>query len=576
MRSTWFERAPGKGQRSEAGGRATLVDRVLAARGIAAGAAAEFLSPDLGRLHEPSLMHDMDRAAERLIDALRAREPIAIYGDYDVDGITATAILFHMLRALEPRADVRTYVPDRLNEGYGLNSAALLGLAAAGAKVIVSVDCGVSAVEPARALREAVGCACDLIITDHHRLPEGELPRALAIVHPGLGEYPDRDLCAAGVAYKLAWRLATMWCRSQRVSEGLRALLVELLGLAAMGTIADVVPLTGENRVLVWHGLRRLRRSRLPGIEALIVASRLDGEHVREEEVGFRIAPRLNAGGRMDHAREAVELLTVAESERGMEIASSLDRLNGSRRRAEQGIVEEAFELARAAGMDRPERRAVVLAHDEWSPGVVGIACSRVVERLHRPTLLMGRSNGVWKGSGRSTPGFDLYEALRRCEHLLLKYGGHAAAAGFAVEAERVGEFTEAFIAVANEMLGPEELFARTEYDTTAALGEVTMAAAEMLEALAPFGRGNPKVRLRIDNLRLDANAESMGEKNQHLRMRAVQGTRSLRMVGWGMAELGTRLRAGTSFDAVVSPRINEWGGRRSVEAELVDFSVRG
>jgi single-stranded-DNA-specific exonuclease len=300
-----------------------LCQRILAARGLTAPAALDhYLSPKLTQLHDPSLIPELDRAAERILRALADHEPIVIYGDYDVDGVTGTAILWHMLRALAPEAPVRTYVPHRLEEGYGLNAAAIRELAADGARLIVSVDCGITALEPARAAREA---GIDLIITDHHNPPAKleDLPHAYAVVHPRRpdSEYPFGDLSGAGVAYKLAWRLATMHagCAAGpggRVDPRIRELLVDLLAFAALGAVADIVPLLGENRVLVRHGLVRVKHSRFIGLRALVEASGLAGEDVDAMAVGFRLGPRLNAAGRMGHAREANELFTTADPPR--------------------------------------------------------------------------------------------------------------------------------------------------------------------------------------------------------------------------------------------------------------------
>ena len=337
-----------------------LMARILRCRGLGDAAAAElFLSPLLKHLHDPSLMPDLDRAAERMLAAAKCGETIAIYGDYDVDGVTATAILYHTLRHICPAAKVVTYVPHRLEEGYGLNPEAIAELADGGATVIVSVDCGITAVEPARVARER---GVDLIITDHHNPPADEamLPPAFAVVHPRRpgSQYPYGELCGAGVAFKLAWRLATMESGGARVSESTRELLLELLGLCSLGVIADVVPLNGENRVIASFGLKRIKHSRLEGLRALVEASGLAGENVEAEDVGFKLGPRLNACGRMGHAREAVELLTTATGPRAIEIATQLSRQNDERRSTEQRILEEAIELAQAAGMTGPDRRA--------------------------------------------------------------------------------------------------------------------------------------------------------------------------------------------------------------------------
>lgn len=556
--------------------RLPLLQRVLAARGISGDAASQrFLNPVLSHLHDPSGIPDMDRAAERLLRAAKGGERIVIYGDYDVDGISATAILFHTLRVLVPTADIGTYVPHRLEEGYGLNVDAIREIAAAGAKVIVSVDCGVTAVEPAMAAHAA---GADLIITDHHNTPEREedLPKAYAIVHPRRpgSTYPFGELCGAGVAFKLAWRMATLSCGAQRVSHEVRAHLIEMLPLAALGVIADVVPLVDENRVIARHGLAGIRRSSLPGLRALVEASRVEGEKVKEDDVGFRLAPRLNACGRMGHAREAVELLTVATGDRARSIAEELTRLNDERRVTERAILERACELAEEQGMTGKERRAIVLAHPAWHAGVVGIVCSRMVERYHRPVILMSEHEGMCHGSGRSVEGFNLHSAIASCAEGLTSFGGHDMAAGLKLKSELLPAFVEAFTRIANERLAPEMLVGRATYDTDAVIDELTLEAVRGLDLLSPFGRENPGVRLRLPGVEIYGRPTTFGKLNKHLsfnaRSRQSRG-RMLRVVGWNWAERIAECPPGLHADLLVVPRISDFGGE-NVELELIDI----
>jgi single-stranded-DNA-specific exonuclease len=563
----WRLRTPGATGRP-------LVDRVLAARGLTDPIAVEaFLEPSLRRLHNPSLIPDLDRAANRVLEAASRREPIVIYGDYDVDGVSATAILVHTLRALWPETDVRTYVPHRVEEGYGLNGPALRQLASEGARVVVTVDCGVTAVGPAEEARRA---GLDLIITDHHNPPESaaDLPKAHAVVHPrGPGSaYPFGDLCGAGVAYKLAWRLATMHAGSERVSEPIRGLLLELLAFAALGAIADVVPLVDENRVLTRFGLARIKHSSIPGLRALVEASGLGGDRVDAGDVGFRLGPRLNACGRMGHAREAVELFTTRDPDRAATIARELTRLNDDRRATERQIVEQACEAAESAGMTGPDRRAIVLADERWHPGVIGIACSRLIGRYHRPTILLHRREDGCHGSGRSIDGYSLHAALGRLARHLSGFGGHDMAAGLQLPAANLGAFTEAFIADANAALGVERLTPSVWIDCDATLDELTTEAIGQLDRMAPFGQGNPSPRVLLRGLRLASRPEAMGAGGQHLSLRVWQGSAQIRCVGWGWGNRRGDLSAGQSVDAVVSPKCSTWGGRTTVEAEIVDL----
>ncbi|MCA9310752.1 MAG: single-stranded-DNA-specific exonuclease RecJ, partial [Phycisphaerales bacterium] len=498
------------------------------------------------------------------------------YGDYDVDGMTATAILYHMLRHLEPGARVGTYVPHRLDEGYGLNAEALRHLKSDGASVVVSVDCGITAVEPARVAREA---GLDLIITDHHTPPAdvAGLPEAFAIVHPALpgSTYGCRHLCGAGVAFKLAWRLATMAAGRPVVDAETRRLLLRLLSLAALGTIADVVPLTDENRVIASNGLRLVRETGLPGIDALIEVAGLNTGVVDAEDVGFKLGPRLNACGRMGHAREAVELLTDVTPERAAVIARALNEQNTSRRDTERRIFEEACERAEGAGMTGVDRRAIVLAAEDWHPGVVGIVCSRLIGRFHRPTILMQRDGDECRGSGRSIDGFNLHGGLRACASHLTRFGGHDMAAGLALASSSLDAFTEAFIAHANGAVSEEMLTPQLRVDCAVGIEELTPQGVRAVLRLGPFGRDNPHPNLLLEGMRVTHDARAIGAQGRHLQVLAQSaGAQALRLVGWGMGDVAPRLRAGALFDAVIRPKLNEFRGVVNVEAEVRDLRL--
>ncbi|MCW5765974.1 MAG: single-stranded-DNA-specific exonuclease RecJ [Phycisphaeraceae bacterium] len=557
---------------------ATLLQRILAARGLADEAATlAFLEPRLSALHDPSLIPDLDRAAERLLAAIRRGEQIAIYGDYDVDGVTATAILWHMIRAIDPGAKVRSYVPHRLEEGYGLNVEAIRALAAEGAGLIVSVDCGVTATEPAEAAR---ACGADLIITDHHNPPKtlDELPRAYAVVHPCRPDsaYPFPHLCGAGVAYKLAWRLATLAeGNGGRASAAHRALLLDLLAFAALGAIADVVPLVGENRVIARFGLERVRRSPVEGLRALVEQARLDdAKKISTWDVGFKLGPRLNAIGRLGHAREAVELFTTAIGERAAAIARALEAANAERQAMEREIFEQACFAAEAAGMTGPDRRAIVLADERWHKGVVGIVCSRLVEKYSRPAILMQRLGGSCQGSGRSIDGFNLHGALEGCAPLLERFGGHDMAAGLSVNDANLDAFVEAFTERANAAIRLEDLVGRLDVDAPATVNELSLPFVKTLERLEPCGRGNPSVAVLIENA-VVGSAQSMGAQGAHLRLTLGQGARPLSCVAWRRGEWVSLLATGVRVDAVVRPTINEYGGTQSVQGEVLDLRIR-
>ncbi|MEM1329390.1 MAG: single-stranded-DNA-specific exonuclease RecJ [Planctomycetota bacterium] len=552
-----------------------LAERVLAARGLTGEHASEFLSPKLNALHNPSGIPDIDRAAQRLLDAAEAGEPIAIYGDYDVDGCTGAAILVRTLRALDASEPI-TYIPHRVREGYGLHTAALEVLAERGARVVVSVDCGITAQEQARAARTL---GLDLIITDHHHPPEQieDVPDAFAVVHPRRpdSEYPFGELCGAGVAYKLAWRMLTLRSGSEKVSPPHRSLLIDLLALAAMGTVADVVPLLGENRVLTRFGLGRVPSSPFPGLPALAIASGMEpSDKVTAEDIGFKLGPRLNAAGRLSEGREALDLLITDDDAVAQTLARTLSVHNERRRKMQKQTVDQASAMVLDRGMDRDDRRAIVLAGEGWHPGVLGIVCSRLVEQFHRPAILLTQnSDGMLTGSGRSVEGFDLHGGLDACSEHLTKFGGHTAAAGLALEPDRLDGFTEAFVKHANEHLQPETLCPAVRYDCVASLEDLTPDACRILESLGPFGAAHPPPRVLLRGLRADGPPKLLGSRGDHAAVLArTKGDRRVRLLGWRMADRLSALTHGDAFDAIVEPKLNRFNGRVSVEPTIVDF----
>ncbi len=552
-----------------------LLHRLLAARGITSDDEIDrFLHPKLSHLREPSLLPNIDTAVRRLADAVRARERIVIYGDYDVDGITASAILHHILRCADPDADVHTYVPHRLDEGYGLNSEAVEKLAADGAKLIVTVDCGINAVEPAARAREL---GVDLIITDHHAPPDApaELPVATAIVHPGLAdsEQPFADLCGAAVAYKLAWRFATTWCGGERVTKPFREMLLDLLALAALATIADVVPLVDENRTIAHFGLRQAGQTRLIGLRALLSATDLAGSPIDAQKAGFVLGPRLNACGRMGHAGEAVELLTTNDESRAREIATSLNRLNRKRQETERAIFARAVDMAQQAGMTDEHSRIIVLTHEAWHPGVVGIVCSRMVDRFGLPTVLLGQAGDICTGSARSIDGFSIRRAVASCAEHLITYGGHDMAAGLRCAADRFEALARDLSDYAREHVPDELMTPQLRIDCDATLAELDQETVRSIEAMAPFGRGNPPAHIRLRDLIVVSRPESLGREGKHLSLRVRQedSERVVRLVGWNYGHHLSAFAPGARFSAVVKPKINCWNSRTTVEPELLD-----
>jgi single-stranded-DNA-specific exonuclease len=532
-------------------GLAPLTAQVLANRGITdPDAAGRFLSPKLNDLHDPADLPGVEDAARRIAQAAKAGEPIVIYGDYDVDGMTAVAILDACLSLAE--ANVTTYVPHRLEEGF------------------VTVDCGIGAVD---AVADATAAGADVIITDHHAPPQ-QTPDATAIVHPDLpgASYPFPMLAGAGVAFKLAWQVARELCGSTRVDEPMRRFLLNATCLAALGTIADVVPLVDENRVLAVHGLTGLPHADHPGLQALIKASGLDGEKLDAYHVGFVLAPRLNAAGRMGHAQLALDLLTGRAGDRCAEAAEYLNAQNADRQKVERAITAEAVGRVESEGLAADDRRGIVLASTDWHGGVVGIVASRLVDRFNRPAVVIAiNGDGIGQGSCRSVAGLHMREALDACAEHLIGFGGHAMAAGLRVDPANLPAFADAFVNYANTNLTAEAMAPELTIDAETTLPALTYDAAEQLTRLAPFGRGNPEPVVAIRNCQLVTEPRRMGQKGQTLGLMLSQNGKTIRAVGFGMGYIADGLAGVRSIDVAAAPNLNTFRGRTNVELKLKD-----
>ncbi|MEM9916298.1 MAG: single-stranded-DNA-specific exonuclease RecJ [Planctomycetota bacterium] len=556
-------------------GQHPLVARLLALRGLTTAEAAErFLAPKLTDLDDPAALPGCRVAAERLAQAVRDQQPVVIYGDYDVDGITASAILWHTLRAMG-HEHVTTYVPHRLDEGYGLNAEAFTKFAEADDKpLIVSVDCGITAVDVAA---HAKSLGLELIITDHHHFEADHLPDAVALVHPELEDAVDPSpLCGAGVAFKLAWQTARTFHDTDRLPKDLQVLMCDLLAFAALGTIADVVPLVGENRVITVQGLRRIKHTNFLGLNALIDAAELRAEKVDAYHVGFVLGPRLNACGRMGHARQAVSLMTDASPGRARELANFLTQENDRRRSTERRIVKQAKAMVEDGDHAADDRRAIVLAHEDWHPGVIGIVASRLVETYHRPAVLLGidPEKNEAKGSARSIDAVDLHACITEAaaQHCT-RFGGHAMAAGLSLPPEKLDAFREALVESVNAVLPAEGLVPTVKIDAELELRDCELGLFHRLESLAPFGRSNPKPRLLVRGAITARPAQRMGGEGKHLSvsLRDDHGT-GLRAVGFGLGDLADDLPGGIAVDVVFQPKTNTWRGVTSPELHLVDI----
>jgi single-stranded-DNA-specific exonuclease len=532
--------------------------------------AHQFLKSPLADLHEPEALPGVPAAVERLWAAIQNQRRVCIYGDYDVDGVSGTAVLLGCLKRLG--ANVEFHVPHRLEHGYGLSGEALTKLGEAGAQTVVTVDCGICSCAEAEQARRL---GLELIITDHHE-PKAALPAADVLVHPRLPgaapPYPCGHLAGAGVAFKLAWALCKRACGGAKVTPELREFLLDAIALAALGTVADVVPLFGENRVLVRHGLNRLRKQPMLGLKALLQSAKLDGKlNLDSGDIGYTLAPRINAAGRVHTATLAVELLTTSCAQDAQRIAEELEQHNAHRQTLERRLLQEARDLAR----QDPDSAAIVLAGSTWHPGLLGIVASRLVDQFARPVLMIALRDGQphGQGSGRSVPGFMLHQALEECTASLVSHGGHAAAAGFRIVPEMIPAFRERFTAVADRHFNGTAPSRRLTIDAEIPLATLTSHVMLALDELAPYGCGNPPPVLLADRLQVVGQPKRVGNGERHLVFRVRQEGKEMKAVAFGMADRADELMSQQGKIAMVfTPRLNEWQGYRSTELEVKDF----
>lgn len=550
-----------------------LLAAVLIARGIQEAAEArEFLDPKLTGLHDPDQTPEIAAAADRIVAAVRAGRRITIYGDYDVDGVTSMGLLWHCLQLAGGKVDY--YVPHRLEEGYGLNSEALRSLHERDPRtLVVTVDCGITSVAEAAVAREL---GLELIITDHHT-PGPEMPDVDCVVHPRLPgkEWPFEELCGVGVAFKIAWAVCQRLGDGRRASPPMKEFLMSAMGLAAIGTVADVVPLRGENRIMVRFGLHSLVQRAAPGLKALL---QLAGLHekplLQAEDIAFGIAPRINAAGRLGQARLAVELLTTQDAERAVTLAQYLEEQNKVRQTVERKILKHAKEMV-AENPQWLEQPALVLAHHEWHAGVIGIVASRVAETFSKPAILisLNHQDQTGQGSARSFAGFNLHGGLLACESHLLTFGGHQAAAGLRIDASKIESFREAFCEFVgqNHSVKPRDL--EIDIDAEVRLSDLTLRAVHEIDRLGPFGCGNRRPVFASSQVELVSPPRKMGGGERHLSLQVRQYGQTFRAVAFGRAEWADEMAAVTGPLAVCyAPHINSYRGRESVELHLLDW----
>ena len=537
---------PGGRRAMEAAGIPPLAAMVLCARGLDTPEKAEgFLDAGLGQLRDPLLMKDMDKAAARVARALEAGETIAVYGDYDVDGITSTCLLTDFLRS--EGGQVIPYIPDRMEEGYGLNTDALDTLQREGVSLVVTVDCGITAVEEADHAR-ALGV--DLVITDHHEC-KSRLPQAEAVVDPHRSDCPYPFKCLVGGPARQ------------------RELLERYADLAAVGTVADVMSLTGENRTIVRLGLEGLRRTRRPGLKALLREAGLEERPLTSGTIGYTLAPRINASGRMGRAALAGELLLTDSPARGEELAAELCQLNRERQTIEAEIYEECEALAQA--LPQQQRYALVLAGEHWHQGVVGIVASRLADKYSCPAFMICLQDGKGKGSCRSFAGFNLFAALEHCAPLLEGFGGHELAAGFTIREENIPAFAQAMNDYVRAATGGEEMVSVLDIDAEVEdPGLLTLEGAESLDLLEPYGAGNPKPVFSLSGCLITALSEVGG--GRHLKLKLAAGGRSFDAIFFSATAAQAAVAVGDRVDVAFTPQVNEYRGWRTVQLQVCDL----
>ena len=548
-----------------------VVAQLLVNRRITDHAAARlFLDSPMTALHAPQLLPGIDAAADFVARAVADGRKICIYGDYDVDGTTGTAILLKLFRLLGAKAEF--YVPNRIDEGYGLNCDAIRELAGTGVELIITVDCGIASLEEAE---EAQRLNLALIITDHHVMKE-RLPVADVLVHPQLpgSTYPHDGLSGAGVAFKLAWAIAQRASGSEKVAPKFRDFLLDTLGLAAMGIVADVVPLLDENRVFVRHGLERITKHPSPGLKALIEAAGLKPNvALKAEDIGFKLGPRLNAAGRLECARLVVELLTTDNPIRARELAEYLENLNTQRQGLERRITQQAKDIIEAQGYHHDA--GLVVSAPEWHAGVVGIVASRLVDHYGKPTLVIAEKEdgSPSTGSGRSVAGFPLHLALQACGSELITHGGHAAAAGFKVLPVNIDALRAKFSSYVSEHFNGQLPKPILRLEAEVPLSALTFSLLKDLDRLEPYGAENPRPRFLATGLKVEGTPRRIGKEERHLSFRIRQGDTLMRAVAFGMGDrLEELMSENGNCCLVFTPKLNEWNGQRTVEMEVNDL----
>ena len=538
-----------------------LVANLLLNRDIDASGFEAFISKSKKYVHNPMKMMDMDKAVERIIQALKEKEKIVIYGDYDVDGITSTALLYEFLKS--HGADVIYYIPDRKDEGYGINIMAVNKLIKQGMNLLVTVDCGITAIGEVDFAKLQ---GMDVIITDHHTCKERIPSSAVAVVNPKRpdDEYEFKGLAGVGVAFKLVLAL------TMKMGSSTGECFDRFVDLAAIGTIADVVPLVGENRIIVDKGLKALQNVRRPGLRELFKIAGIADKKVTAGSVAFAIAPRLNAAGRLGTATTAVQLLLTTDDEKAKLIAAELDSENKERQATEQEINKEALEMI-AADPNFSKKKVIVLAKEGWHNGIIGIVASRITEMFYRPCILISLTNGVGKGSGRSIPTFNLFDALSDSEDLLTNYGGHSVAAGLGINENNIEEFSRHINKYADGILTDNDMVPSVKIDCMLRGQNLNIQTAKLIASLEPFGMGNETPVFFIKNAKVQT-VSGVGADGKHIRMQIEKDGVSIGCIGFGLGEYCNIIHPGDDIHLAFKLDINTYQGVESPQLQIADI----
>lgn len=539
-----------------------VLSRILLKRGIDCfDKARPYFRPDLDQLHDPFLMKDMDIAVDRLHKALKDGEKILVFGDYDVDGVSACSLLYMVLaKMVGPK--ISYYIPDRISEGYGLSKEAISGYAADGISLILTVDCGVTAIEEVAYANEI---GLDVIISDHHESGE-QLPPAIAVLDPKRPDcpYPFKELAGVGVAFKF---LQALYQRLELPTTELD----EFLDIVAIGSCADIVPLVDENRIMVRHGLDRINYNPRCGLKALLESTGLDRREVNAGLVVFVIAPRINAVGRMGDARRGVRLLSSTSMQQARGFARELEKENKARRSVDENTFREALELAET--LESQDERAIVLYKRDWHPGVIGIVASRIVERYYRPTIMISVVDGIGKGSARSIAGFNVYEAIKECSGFLTAFGGHKYAAGLTIEEEKIPEFVKKFKSVAEGIITDEDLIPQVRIDCEVFLSDFDAQLIRLLKLMGPFGPKNLRPVFVSRSVNVVGQPVIVG--NNHLKMSLEQNGVVMPAIGYNLGDFIDLVGSnGSSIDCAYVVEENTWNGRKELQVRLKDIRV--